>query len=385
MKRAQHSVLRDRVADGGQPSCLARLDHAGLRCLSLPDFLRGLQLLYNIGYLMKHSNDNASLQNQSDMFFNEKLDILYSELSLAVKWQRPSILIAVYLSEIIRTQAQSILSSRLESINQSVIPVRANAKQFDIPLALSQNPERENSVFAVTGLRWGGGNRGFNAYRALNMRREFFVDYKIRAVFWLTNKEARLLPHRAPDFWAFRHTVVEFFEFPVIKSTSSLVNQSTLALLPEDIAARVKLSLEKQAQGRVEEAVNLLKEAVSVHPDDPNVWMVLGNIYLHLGLMEDAVDVFLRILRIESDNLSACYHLGLAYLGLNHYQQAIRAFLRATRLDPFHVPSWQELGKIYQHVDRTKDASNVYRTLLALDQKNVPARAFFATKTLNSE
>ncbi len=335
---------------------------------------------------MMQSNDIAALQNQPGESFGERLAILYSELSLAVKWQRPSILIAVYLSEIIRAQAQNMLASRLEAIHQSVTAVRVNAREFDIPLGLSQDPAGENTVFYVTGLKWGGGKRGFNAFRALNMRREFFVDYQIRAVFWLTLKEARLLPRRAPDFWAFRHKVIEFFDIPTLKSDVPLVDQSTLALLPEDIAPLVNLSMKKGAQGRGDEALDLLNEALTVHPDDPGLWMVLGNFYLHLGFMEAAVDVFLRILRIDSGNISACYHLGQAYLGLNHYHQAVRAFLRATRLDPGHAPSWQELGKIYQYMNRTNDATKAYRTLLELDQENGHARAFFAAlETQNSE
>jgi hypothetical protein len=335
---------------------------------------------------MMQSQEIAILQNQPGESFNERLDILFGELSLAVNWQRPSILIAVYLSEIIRAQAQNILSSRLGSIHQSVKAVRVNAKQFDIPLGLSQNPAGEKTIFFVTGLKWGGGKRGFNAFRALNMRREFFVDYQIRAVFWLTVKEAKLLPRRAPDFWAFRHQVVEFFDIPIIKGDIPLVDQSTLTLLPEDIAPLVNLALKQQAQGRGDEALDLLQEALAVHPDNQNLWMVLGNIYLHLGFMEDAVDVFLRILRIDSGNISACYRLGKAYLGLNHYHQAIRAWLRATRMDPAHVPSWQELGKIYQQLNRKNDAAKTFRTLLALDQENVLAREFFsATETLNSE
>lgn len=330
--------------------------------------------------------DIATLQNQPGESFNERLAILYSELSLAVKWQRPSILIAVYLSEIIRAQAQNTLSSRLEAIHQKVAAVRVNAREFDIPLGLSQDPAGENTVFYVSGLKWGGGKRGFNAFRALNMRREFFVDYQIRAVFWLTLKEARLLPRRAPDFWAFRHVVVEFYDIPILKGDIPLVDQSTLALLPEDIAPMVNLSMKKQAQGRGDEALDLLNEALVVHPDNPGLWMALGNFYLYLGFMEAAVDVFLRILRTDSENISACYRLGKAYLGLNHYQQAIRAFLRATRLNPSHAPSWQELGKIYQHMDRTDAATKAYRTLLELDQENVHAKAFFAAlETLNSE
>lgn len=343
-------------------------------------------MLYNSAYLMMQSQEIAILQNQPGESFTERLDALFSELSLAVKWQRPSILIAVYLSEIIRAQAQNILSSRLEGIHQSVKAVRVNAREFDIPLGLSQNPAGERTIFFVTGLKWGGGKRGFNAYRALNMRREFFVDYQIRAVFWLTIKEANLLPRRAPDFWAFRHKVVEFFDIPFLKSDIPLIDRSTLALLPEDITPLVNLSLKKQAQGRGDEALDLLQEALAVHPDNPGLWMVLGNIYLHLGFMEAAVDAFLRILRIDAGNISACYRLGKAYLGLNHYHQAIRAWLRATRMDPTHVPSWQELGKIYQQLNRKNDAAKAYRTLLSLDQENVHARAFFsATETLNSE
>ena len=180
--------------------------------------------------------------------------------------------------------------------------------------------------------------------------------------------------------------MVEFFDIPVLKKDKPLIDESTLALLPKDVAARVKLSLVKQAQGRGDESLDLLKDTVAVHPDNPNLWMALGNVYLHLGFMENAVAVFLQILRIDSDNVSACYRLGKAYLGLNHYQQAIRAFLKATRLDPAHIPSWQELGEIYQQLHRSKNAKKTYRRLLELDQDNAHARAFFAgINTLNSK
>ena len=83
---------------------------------------------------------------------------------------------------------------------------------FDIPLLLSQRPERDRSVFSVTGLARGGGKAGANAYRALNIRREYFVDYAIRVVIWLARDEAMALSRHAPDFWAFRRRVVDAIE-----------------------------------------------------------------------------------------------------------------------------------------------------------------------------
>ena len=147
--------------------------------------------------------------------FAEQVKILSDELESAIRWQRPSILLAVYESKHICTNARTALKNSLADIGQSVYNFRVNEKRFDVPLALSQHPDRENTVFFITGLRSGGGKGGHNAYRALNLRREYLVDYQIRAVFWLTISESIDLPRCAPDFWAFRHRVIEFIDSPV--------------------------------------------------------------------------------------------------------------------------------------------------------------------------
>jgi hypothetical protein len=146
--------------------------------------------------------------------FDEQVDILFEELSLAIRWHRPSILLAVYESKALPGNVKSLLARRLEVLGHGVSDYRVNKTGYDIPLALSEHPGRNKLVFFVSGLRSGGGTGGNNAYRALNMRREFFVDFSIRAVFWLTRTEASALPRRAPDFWAFRHRVVEFANGP---------------------------------------------------------------------------------------------------------------------------------------------------------------------------
>ena len=76
----------------------------------------------------------------------------------------------------------------------------------------------DNVVFFVEGLRWGSGQADVHAYQTLNNHREFFIENQIRVVFWLTEKEAIDLAHFAPDYWAFRHRVIEFVEFAPARS-----------------------------------------------------------------------------------------------------------------------------------------------------------------------
>jgi hypothetical protein len=146
--------------------------------------------------------------------FEERIDILFRELELALKWDRPSILLAIYASDFVRADAQFALAARLRKLGQTTTDYRVDEENADIPLRLSEHPDRAHTVFFVWGLQYGGGVDGRNAYRALNIRREYFVDYRLRAVFWLTEAEAIALPKYAPDFWAFRHRVIEFMDRP---------------------------------------------------------------------------------------------------------------------------------------------------------------------------
>ena len=155
---------------------------------------------------------SASDQNkpgQSETF-EERIDMLFEELSFAFQRQRPSILLVFYESESVRNRAERALEKRLAENGHPLVSFGVDAGHYDIPLLLSQRPERESSVFSVTGLSRGGGKEAANAYRALNIRREYFVDHAIRVVIWLDRNEAMALSRHAPDFWAFRHRVVEF-------------------------------------------------------------------------------------------------------------------------------------------------------------------------------
>lgn len=139
----------------------------------------------------------------------EQIEALFSEIQQAVRWGRPSILVVVCSSAKARKEMQDAVTCLLENIGQQVAEYVVSPATYDIPLALVRHPGRTRTIFYVTRLNRGGGSDNRNAFRALNMRRELFVDHPTRIVFWLTRAESKSLALLAPDFWAFRHLSLE--------------------------------------------------------------------------------------------------------------------------------------------------------------------------------
>jgi tetratricopeptide (TPR) repeat protein len=191
---------------------------------------------------------------------------------------------------------------------------------------LSRRIDRRESVFSVLGLSRGGGTRNANAYRALNMRRELLVDYDIRALFWLNKAESRSLSRIAPDFWAFRHRVIDF---------------SPARDLDERILKGGRLALRQ------------CRQAARLSPEDPSAWLSLGKTNLQLGLLEEARKAFERVLWLVPDHPRAWHGLGDVYRLGKQTTDAIINYRQAARLDPSFLPAQFSLIACYRLVALT--------------------------------
>jgi tetratricopeptide (TPR) repeat protein len=275
---------------------------------------------------MSTSNPSLNKNQNPPESLEERVGMLFEELALAVKWHRPSILLAVYASELVCTEAQLMLEKKLAELGQSVSRLTVNAERSDIPMFLSKYPERYKTIFFITGLKLETKQGGYHAYRALNIRRELLVDYRIRVVFWVTEQEAADLPVHAPDFWAFRHRVIEFLDIPE----------------PERMAALAKaLPLD----GNSDKMVKAFKTALKLDPGNVNLLSSLGDIYIKLNKADDAIQMFRK----------------------------------ATRLDPKNANLWVRLGDIYRSIDRINDARKAYKAAIDLEPNNRNAQSALAS------
>lgn len=156
---------------------------------------------------------------------DERLNILLNEIKLATTWSRPSILLAVHKSKIQQEQVLCSMEQRLAELSMAVAHVIPGKHQLDILNTIRQKPDRSKTVFFIRGL----GNHN-EIYTGLNLHREIIVENQIKLIFWLTTDEYINLAHQAPDFWAFRHRVIEF---PARRSFSRILLPSGVLLWHE--------------------------------------------------------------------------------------------------------------------------------------------------------
>ncbi len=336
--------------------------------------------------------------------FADRVTALWNELELAIRWDRPAILLAVYRSELVRAEVEATLRARLRELGHQAIDYRVTGpEEADIPRALIEHPEREDAVFFVSGLRADGAD-GARAYRALNIRREYFTMYRLRCIFWLTEMEAHDLPRAAPDFWAIRHRALEFVESPDLEKHLPLaralawhglsndqdlsedtdakiaLREALLSDLPEgeeSAAACAELHYTLgglyRAKGAYDKAAQRLREALRIYEalgdmlHQSRCWYELGCVYADLGRMEEAIEVYKRAIHLDDRFVFPWNNLGNIYKAQGRMEKAIEAYERAITLDPSYKIPWYNLGNVYAAQKQLEKAIEAYQQAIKLD------------------
>jgi tetratricopeptide (TPR) repeat protein len=310
-----------------------------------------------------------------------RIELLLGELELAIKWDRPAILLAIYTSELVRAAAQEALAAKMRELGHNTINYRVTGPQnADIPTALSQHPEREESIFFVSGLRRGGGKDGLLAYHALNLRREYFVDYRIRAVFWLTESETTKLPHVAPDFWAFRHRTVEFAGVPNSKQIGPFASRWAFAELDN-------LKLLEDTRAKIALREDLLRELPQV-PETlearSDLLLVLGALYAAIEDFQKAQSYIERSLAISSDlgderrQVATLSLLGSVQNYAERHHAAETSLHRALELAPDSHLTWTILGQVLSDQGKIKEAEEAYQRASEVGPEDISLLRSFA-------
>jgi hypothetical protein len=230
----------------------------------------------------------------------DRAKLVLDELALGIQWERPSLILAVYRSEHIKNLVQTILSKSLGESGQSVFHFFVDKFHYDIPVELLDHPKHTNAVFFVSGVRWGGGRGYSNAYRALNMHRETLIEGKVKAIFWLTGIEAKQLTRFSPDFWAFRHLVVEFLDLPLeqhyqpLRSTKGTLH-TLYGKTSNESRGWINAAKKLYAQGCIDDAIYNYRMALRLNPNESAIHLQIAEIQLSMGRLQAARRILTKI------------------------------------------------------------------------------------------
>ena len=296
--------------------------------------------------------------------FEEGLQILCEELALAVKWQRPCVLLAVYSSEQVRADADAALANHLVGLGQKCIhlSVKRRDPKDMLPFFVEfKDPER--TVFVIDGYRWGTSDEA-DGYAAASLQAEFIMERQIRAVFWLTQKEMLELAHAMPDFWADRIRVIEFVESSkdeqIVEGALDPIWQGTRGHAGKDEDMDAKITMH-------ESVLTELPEGEATDAARGNLLLTLGILNWRKGDFERADEQLQEALRVASrmhDNKfeAACFNaVALVKGSTEKIDEAIDAYKQAIQLAPDQIFVWNNLGGLYAKVGRQDEAMIAFR------------------------
>lgn len=129
----------------------------------------------------------------------------------------------------------------------------------------------------------------------------------------------------------------------------------------------------------LDKAKTLLDRAQTIEPKNPEVQLLLGDIYTELNNGTLAANYYNEALRLDTTSARGIVSKGRLYKRSTNYEGAAAEFEQAIQLDPNYAPAYRELGEAYFRLGRLEKAKEQYRKYLELSRNNCNARIRYAS------
>ena len=216
---------------------------------------------------------NSLEESQATLTFNEKVDILFNEIDLAIKWSRPSILFAIYSSGTVLSKAKAELEDRLSHLNKKIHIIEISGKkQSNFSSEIFKVQGLSHSVLFIDDINCNPCEENIGFFNELKRSLEKFIDNRIRVVFWLSEEEVPHFATNAVECWILRHHVVEFQDDPYQTNTLLKTLENTWQDLDE------KDFMEAASSTAIKEIMD--------SPEKVEANQFHGNLILMLGILQ---------------------------------------------------------------------------------------------------
>lgn len=134
------------------------------------------------------------------------------------------------------------------------------------------------------------------------------------------------------------------------KELQSILNHS-----PDNPSALGQLSQLYLDEGRPQDAIALLKNAVA-SSGDAELYDLLGNAYVKTHDYPRAQEAFEQAVSLDPDEPSHRHGLAQAYLSNGKYQEALQQFQQLTKMEPDSAENYLRISQIYRHMNQLDKA-----------------------------
>jgi tetratricopeptide (TPR) repeat protein len=158
--------------------------------------------------------------------------------------------------------------------------------------------------------------------------------------------------------------------------------RAVLALQPDLLEARRRLSTMLRRLGRLPEAEQLCQQRLLVAPHDAEAWFDLGNTLYDAEQFAQAVTAFRQALLCQADHADAMENLGNALLELGHLEAAEACLQQACAWHPALPGPQNGLGAVLRERGEIAAAESCFRAALHRAPDHTEAACNLATTLL---
>lgn len=120
---------------------------------------------------------------------------------------------------------------------------------------------------------------------------------------------------------------------------------------------------------------DMFRKALSLLPEDLDIWIGLGVLHEYSGEDEKSVEAFTKALELDPHNVRARVSLGIAYAMSGEYQSALAEYQKAKAVDPTIENPHQRLGRDYFLEGMFEEATSEFGQ--AVDEEPDEPAAYF--------
>ena len=124
------------------------------------------------------------------------------------------------------------------------------------------------------------------------------------------------------------------------------------------------------AQGRLQEALDLKAEIIQKFPDDPSARNNYGNALKQIGRLDEAEEILRETIKRWPEFPQAQLNLGNVLLEQGRVKQAQQHYEKALKLDPYYVNAHFHLGLALRDQDKLSQSYHQFKTAFLLDSNN---------------
>jgi tetratricopeptide (TPR) repeat protein len=146
-------------------------------------------------------------------------------------------------------------------------------------------------------------------------------------------------------------------------------------LLPDDAEAHSNLGATLLGLGLLDEAAASCRRAIEIEPHLAMAHNNLGNALRRLGRCDEALAMYRRALEIEPQFTEAHNNLGNALRGLGQMEEAVASYRLALQLKPHFAEAHNNLANALRSLGRVDEAVASYRRALELRPQSAEAHS----------